>query len=166
MSAAKKGRPALNKGVKMSKETCAKMSAAKKGKKPSNTGKPHSAESKARMSAAKKGVKPSTEALANIRAAAINRRGRKMSDEARAKLSASRRGIRIRQESIDRMAETKRKFIYIATNLKDSTDTQVFLTTADIELAGFNYATVSKVCNGSQNRKRHKGYSWKKLRKS
>ena len=105
MSAAKKGKPAHNKGKKgkpHSAETKAKMSAAHKGKSPSNKGKPAhnrgvkaTAETRAKLSAAHKGKKHSPETIAKMSAAqkAIGNRppsskGRKPSPETKAKISA------------------------------------------------------------------------------
>lgn len=75
LSAALKGRPAHNKGVKHTPEARAKMSAAQKAIgniPPNHKGKkrgPRSPETKAKLSAANKGKHPSEETLAKMSAA-------------------------------------------------------------------------------------------------
>lgn len=107
MSAAKKGRPAYNKGQKMSEEQKAKISANHAdctGKRNSFYGKHHSEEARARMSAAKKGKshKPrSQETRAKISAV---HKGKKVSEETRAKISASEKGKHVSEETRARMS--------------------------------------------------------------
>ena len=108
LSAALKGRPAHNKGQKMSAETCARMSATKKAMgftPPSTKGRRHSEKSKAKMSKAQSGKNnpqygkhPSKETRARMSVAqraawekrkAAGMTGKPHSEETRKKRSAS-----------------------------------------------------------------------------
>lgn len=66
-------------------------------------------------------------------------------------------------ESIEKMRETKRQFVWQADNLIYS-ESLIFHSAYDIKRVGFDFATVTKVANGL--RKQHKGYSWKKIAKT
>ena len=77
-----KGKPAHNRGKRLSEETKSKMSTSRKGK-------PKSEEWKAKMSAASIGRKHPPETIAKISAA---RKGTKLSQEIRDKISASGKG--------------------------------------------------------------------------
>lgn len=93
-SAAKKGRPAWNKGVKQSPEQRQATSDRQRGKKQSD-------ETKSRRSAALRGRKPSPEAKAS-------RLDGLRTPESRAKISASQRGRTHSPEHVDKVAAASR----------------------------------------------------------
>lgn len=99
LSAKMKGRPAHNKGQKMSAETCARMSATKKAMgfmPPSTKGRHHSEESKAKMSVAQSGSNNP-------------QYGKHHSEETRAKMSLAQKGRPAHNKGKPHSPETRAK---------------------------------------------------------